>query len=73
MAARPELAIMLLAIGIHSLSVTPRIIPELKQALARVPLEPLRATVDVLLAASRADHAEAMLRGYVLDGKPLRA
>jgi hypothetical protein len=42
MAARPELAIVLLAMGIHALSVTPRVIPELKQALAGIPLLPLR-------------------------------
>jgi phosphoenolpyruvate-protein kinase (PTS system EI component) len=36
MASRPDLAIALLALGIDALSVTPRAIPELKQALARV-------------------------------------
>lgn len=71
MAARPELAILLLAMGIHTLSVTPRFIPELKQALARIPLEPLRASVDVVLAASRGDSVEAMLRRYAEDGRRL--
>jgi phosphoenolpyruvate-protein kinase (PTS system EI component) len=69
MAARPDLAIMLLAMGIDALSVTPRVIPELKQALVRVPLEPRRASVEVLLAASRAESVEAMLRRYIRDGK----
>jgi phosphotransferase system, enzyme I, PtsP len=71
MATRPDLAIALLAMGIHALSVTPRAIPELKQALAGVPLEPLRASVDALLAASTVGTVERILRGYMADGKPL--
>jgi phosphoenolpyruvate-protein kinase (PTS system EI component) len=73
MAARPELAIALLALGVDSLSVTPRSIPDLKQALARVPVEPLRASLDTLLKASTADEVEALLRRYSRGGGPLTA
>jgi phosphoenolpyruvate-protein kinase (PTS system EI component) len=69
MASRPELAIALLAMGIDALSVTPRFLPQLKQALAHVALEPLRRNIGVLLAASSAQSAEAMLRRYVRDGE----
>ncbi len=68
MAARPELAIALLAFGIDSLSVTPRFIPYLKQALAQVPVEPLRANLDALLRAATADEVEALLRRYARSG-----
>jgi phosphoenolpyruvate-protein kinase (PTS system EI component) len=71
MAARPELAIALLALGVDTLSVTPRVIPELKQSLARIPLGALRASVDTLLAISSAEGVEAALRRYVRDGERL--
>jgi phosphoenolpyruvate-protein kinase (PTS system EI component) len=71
MAARPDLAIALLALGVDALSVTPRLIPELKQALANMPLDPLRASVDALLARSTADGVEAALRRYARDGMPV--
>lgn len=67
MARRPELAIALLAMGVDALSVTPRAIPELKQVLARVALEPLRARIDDVLAASSAEEIEVVLRRYVRD------
>jgi phosphotransferase system, enzyme I, PtsP len=73
MAARPDLAIALLALGVDTLSVTPRAIPELKQALARIPIAPLRASVDALLAISTAEDVEAALRRYARDGEPLAA
>ena len=65
MAARPDLAIVLLAMGVDALSVTPRVIPGLKRALARVPLGPLRSSMDAILAISSAAGVEARLRGYV--------
>jgi signal transduction protein with GAF and PtsI domain len=64
MAARPELAIALLALGIDALSVTPRAIPELKRALAQVALEPLRASIDEVLAASTAEDVATALGRY---------
>jgi phosphotransferase system enzyme I (PtsP) len=71
MAARPNLAIALLALGVDALSVTPRIIPEIKKALASMPVDPLRASVDALLAISTASCMEATLRRYAEDGKVL--
>jgi phosphotransferase system, enzyme I, PtsP len=68
MAARADLAIALLALGIDALSVTPRAIPELKQALARVPLAPLRASVDELLALRTAEEVARALRRYSGEG-----
>lgn len=67
MAARPDLAIALLALGVDALSVTPRRIPELKQTLASLPLEPLRATIDALLTISTAEGVEAELRRYARE------
>jgi phosphoenolpyruvate-protein kinase (PTS system EI component) len=65
MAARPDLAIALLAIGVDSLSVTPRVIPELKQALSRLALDPLRADIDRVLAAASMQEIANALRSYV--------
>ncbi|MDF2697943.1 MAG: Phosphoenolpyruvate-protein phosphotransferase of system, partial [Labilithrix sp.] len=67
MAARPTLAIMLIALGVDALSVTPRDIPELKQALARIPVEPLRTSIGDLLSISTAEGIEAVLRDYVRE------
>jgi phosphotransferase system enzyme I (PtsP) len=69
MAARPELAIALLAFGVDGLSVTPRLIPAVKQALARVAVGPLRAEVGALLAIPTAEGVEVALRRYVRTGK----
>lgn len=68
MAARPELAILLLAMGIDALSVTPRVIPELKQALAHLQVEPLQRRIDGVLSASSAEQIETQLRRYVREG-----
>lgn len=65
-AARPELAIALMALGVDALSVTPRAIPELKQKFAGIPLKPLSASIDRLLRASVAEDIERELRQYVL-------
>jgi phosphotransferase system enzyme I (PtsP) len=52
MAARPELAAALLALGVDGLSVTPRLIPELKRALAGVSLGRLRGAIEPILDLS---------------------
>ncbi len=64
-AARPDVAIALLALGVDSLSVTPRAIPALKRALANVSVGPLRSSLDALLALPSAEAVEAALRAYV--------
>ncbi len=65
MAARPDLAVALLAMGVDSLSVTPRRIPELKRAMAMLPIEPLRANLERVLGASTLAGVEASLRRYL--------
>lgn len=65
-AARAEFAVALLALGVDALSVSPRVIPELKQRLAGVQLKPLVATVDRLLASSETSVIEQILRGAVV-------
>jgi phosphoenolpyruvate-protein kinase (PTS system EI component) len=69
MAARPDLAVALVAMGVDALSVTPRVIPELKQAFARVALGPLRASIEGVLAASSLEEVERALRKYVRDSE----
>jgi phosphoenolpyruvate-protein kinase (PTS system EI component) len=64
MAARPDLAVALLALDVDALSVTPRVIPELKQALAHAPVEPLRAGIDGLLGLASAGAVKAALQPY---------
>lgn len=64
MAARPELAIVLRATGIHALSVTPRTIPELKHELTNVRLAPLIAQLDSLLARTSTEDIEQVLRRH---------
>lgn len=61
-AGRAEFAIALLALGVDALSVSPRLIPDLKQRLASVRLRPLVDTIDALLASSEASDIE---RGLV--------
>jgi phosphotransferase system, enzyme I, PtsP len=65
MAAKPELALALLAMEIDALSVTPRVIPELKRALAAMSLEALRARIDELLALPTEDEVIVALRRCV--------
>jgi phosphotransferase system enzyme I (PtsP) len=69
MAARPELAIALIALGVDGLSVSPRVIPALKRAVAQVAVGPLRAKTGALLAISTADGVEAAIRRYVHGGE----
>jgi phosphoenolpyruvate-protein phosphotransferase len=68
MAARPEVAIALLALGVDALSVTPRAIPELKQKLSTVNLRPLAAGLDHLLSTPMTAGIEQSLRQYLFDG-----
>jgi len=62
MAARPDLAAFLVAIGVDALSVSPRAIPELKQALAGVHLKPLVLAAPKISACRNASESERMLR-----------
>ena len=73
MAAQPELAMVLIALGVDTLSVTPRTIPELKYRLVKVRLGPLVADVDRLLASGTIADIEQALRRYLVDesGLPL--
>jgi phosphotransferase system, enzyme I, PtsP len=62
MAARPDIAVALVALGIDSLSVVPTAIPGLKQALAEANIEPVRRGMDRILALSDASAVAAALR-----------
>ncbi len=61
-AARPDLALALMALGVDSLSVVPTAIPELKQALAGARLEPMRRAMEGVLALSDARSVASALR-----------
>ena len=61
-AARPDMALALMALGIDSLSVVPTAIPELKQAFAEARLEPMRRAIRGILAQSDALSVAAALR-----------
>jgi phosphotransferase system enzyme I (PtsP) len=61
-AARPEVALALMALGIDSLSVVPTAIPELKQALAAARLAPMRRAMPAILALCDASAIAAALR-----------
>jgi phosphotransferase system, enzyme I, PtsP len=62
MAARPDLAAFLVAIGVDALSVSPRTIPELKQALAGIYVKPLALAAGAIAACRTATEAELALR-----------
>jgi phosphotransferase system enzyme I (PtsP) len=62
MAARPDLAAFLVAIGVDALSVSPRIIPELKLALAGVYVKPLALAAARIAACRTATASELLLR-----------
>jgi phosphotransferase system enzyme I (PtsP) len=68
MAARPDLAAFLVAIGVDALSVSPHTIPELKQALAGVHVKPLALTAGGIAACRTAGEAEAALRSCIDAG-----
>jgi len=61
-ASRPDLALALIALGIDSLSVVPTALPELKQALARARLDPMRRAMAGTLALPDAHSVAASLR-----------
>lgn len=67
MAARPEVAIALVALGVSALSLTPRAIPELKQKLSQVDLLPLRSDLAELLRTSTTAELEQQPRSYLVD------
>jgi phosphoenolpyruvate-protein kinase (PTS system EI component) len=67
MAARSEIAIALLALGVDALSVAPRAIPELKQKLSRAAVGPLAGRVEQLLSMRLSEDIEQSLRRYLLD------
>jgi phosphotransferase system enzyme I (PtsP) len=62
-AVRPDIAMAMIALGVDSLSVVPSAIPELKQALAGIALEPMRRAMPPILALSDAQSVAAALRG----------
>ncbi len=61
-AARPDVALAFMALGIESLSVVPTAIPELKRTLAGMKLEPLRRAMATILTLSDASSVAAALR-----------
>lgn len=64
----PDLAAFLVAIGVDALSVSPRTIPELKQALASVHVKRLRLAADGIAACRTATEAELVLRACIASG-----
>ncbi|MBI4957779.1 MAG: phosphoenolpyruvate--protein phosphotransferase [Myxococcales bacterium] len=72
MAGRPDLALALLALGIDTLSVTPRVIPELAHALGRSALGPLRAHIGELLALRTATALREALAQACAGASPSR-
>jgi phosphoenolpyruvate-protein kinase (PTS system EI component) len=54
MASDPALAVLLVAMGIDSLSMSPGAIPQVKEMLRRVPILPFREDVDRILAIPEA-------------------
>jgi phosphotransferase system, enzyme I, PtsP len=65
-AARPDIALALSALGVDSLSVVPTAIPGLKQALSRAALEPMRRAMAGILRQSDARSVEAALHAAQL-------
>jgi len=61
-AARPDVALAMIALGVDSLSVVPTSIPELKQALGGARLEPMRRAIPGILALSDAASLATALR-----------
>ncbi|WP_394823202.1 phosphoenolpyruvate--protein phosphotransferase [Pendulispora albinea] len=61
-ASRTDVALVLIALGVDSLSVAPTAIPELKQALARARVHSMRRAVPEILALSDARSIAVALR-----------
>ncbi len=69
-AARPDVALAMLALGVDSLSVVPTAIPELKQALGGASLEPMRRAIGGIIASSDVASLKAALRAAYPTGRP---
>ncbi len=65
MAANPPLAVLLAAMGIDSLSMSPNAIPEVKEAIRRTPLLPLRSDLDRILGLPDAAEIRSALESIV--------
>jgi phosphoenolpyruvate-protein kinase (PTS system EI component) len=65
LATRPDLAAFLVAIGVDALSVSPRAIPELKQALASMHVNPLISAVSKVVAQRSGTDTELALRAIL--------
>lgn len=61
MAAQARLALLLVALGVDTLSVVPHALPELKQALCAAVVRPLQAEIDRVIACSDAASIDAEL------------
>jgi len=62
MASNPDLAIVLTALGVDTLSITPRKIPEIKQALTRASLSSIQKCVGAILESSTSEAVQSILR-----------
>jgi phosphoenolpyruvate-protein kinase (PTS system EI component) len=62
-AGRPDVALAMLALGVDSLSVVPTAIPELKHALGRARLEPMRRAIAGIIALPDSALVSTALRG----------
>ena len=65
MAARPAIAVLLTAMGIDSLSVGPNAIPEVKEAIRRTPIGPLRADLDRILGLPEGSRIREAIENYL--------
>lgn len=65
LAGRFEFAAAFLALGVDALSVTPRIIPELKQKLAQVAVRALAADMDRILELPTAAELQHAIRAHL--------
>jgi phosphoenolpyruvate-protein phosphotransferase len=63
LASRPRLALVLVAMGIDALSLTPGAIPEIKRALASNEIRALREQIDSIIALGDAAEVKAAVRG----------
>ena len=61
-AANPALAVVLVGLGVSSLSMTPRALPDVAALLAVTPLDECRRLAQLALAASSAADARAVVR-----------
>ncbi len=66
MAARADLAVLLVALGVDALSVSPRVIPELKRALSTIEVKPVVLAASRILACKNASEVEQALRSCLM-------